>query len=167
MDNIIIEGLANLEQGFKVMIAEIPQGQQQLLDNAAEQAKTTMIAEAPKGIHRQFGTPLSESITVISPDANTRIIEPEGRNILPGNKYASAIEYGSHGGRMPNPISIALYYGVSEKVGYAIALRIKERGTPANPFVSRTYEIVQSQLEGFLDVFLMNVTSKFGEGAIA
>lgn len=162
MDNIIIQGLANLEAGFQSMIEEINPATQTLLDSAALDAKDFMSRTAPSNI----GT-LSRSIEIAAPNNTTRVIGPTARNMLPGNQYGLPVETGITYTRLPNPKSIALNLGVSEKMGWAIAIFMKNKGNrPANPFVGRTYEYMAGHLDSSINVFLMKVTGKFGEGAI-
>lgn len=163
MDKIIIEGLTNLEAGFSKMTEEIEgNAQQMLLNTAAEDVKQYMARTAPYNLGA-----LSRSIDITAPNSSTRTIGPNAKNALPGNQYGLPVETGATYSKLPNPKSIALNLGVSDRMGWAIAIFLKNRGgRPANPFVGRTYEYAQGHLDSQINVFLMTVTGKFGEGAI-
>ena len=92
-----------------------------------------------------------------------REIEPVATNIEPGNKYAVHIEHGTGPelNKVPNVESIRQYYGVDEKIAWAIALSIRERGTPANPFVSKTFTWVLSKIDNWSSVFGDKIAARY------
>jgi len=136
MISIRIDGAKEIINGLQSMAKNTDKSLSFGLDDAAKEVKEKMSNEAPKGLSRR----LSDEIDIESAGSLIRIIEPVATNFAPGTQYASNIEDGSNKGYIPNVYSISEYYGVDMKMAWAIALSTKERGTPANPFVERTYE---------------------------
>ena len=130
------------------------------LDDLAWIARSRMMVEAPK--HRGN---LATHIEISNPAPNIRVIEPAARN-RSGRKYASAVETGTKTyASLPNLANLAEDYGLSlfvnnqlNPIVVAMARTIKERGTPANPFVARTLAWVTGYIKQnkglFVDEFI-------------
>jgi len=159
MISIRIEGDKQVVSGLNNMAKGIVEDAGMALDRAAYDTQLQMKHEAPykSGV-------LAGSVSVEAPSASTRIIEPIARNFAPGNKYARPVEEGSGSGYMPNVHSIARYFGVDLKVAWAIALKIKESGTPANPFVTRTFNWIKSRIDSHLYSLLNKMTARYMAG---
>jgi len=132
----------------------------ELLDRVAKDTKDRMSIEAPKGRSLR----LSKEITIMSPDKMTRVITPEARNSS-NRMYASAVETGtSNYSTLPNLTSLSEYYGIplfvaNERRGgrgemmnpqlIGMAKAIMENGTPANPFVTRTFNFMIGKMDQY------------------
>jgi len=150
-DLIIVGGVVILIL-VVALVARGPNEARIMLDRLATETKGRMRGEAPY----KTGA-LSKSITVTVPDTFTRVIEPMATNARPGNPYGKPVETGSRPGYMPNVFSISQYFGVDMKIAFAIAKSIQQRGTPANPFVSRTYNWIESAVSSHAFSFLNNL----------
>lgn len=159
MFTIHIEGVKNIVDGLRNMSKGINPDAQTWLDESAQKTKQQMQIEAPKNT-----AALALSVTVTVPNWFTRTIEPMAKNILPGDKYALPVETGSGPGYIPNPYSIAQYYGVSERIGWAIAMSIKQKGTPARFFVSATKHWVDTMLESQVQSLLTKIIARYEAG---
>ena len=160
MITIRIDGANRVINGLNNLLKDIPNASRDiLLDQTAKQVQQTMKQEAPY----RTGA-LSGSVTIQSPNNFTRVIEPTSRNFSPGNKYALPVETGSGPGYFPNVYSIARYYAVDMKVAWAIALSIKKSGTPANPFVQRTFNWVRGQINRQLEPFTSRLVTQYVKG---
>lgn len=151
-----VTGQDNVIGGLRAMINEIPRASQTFLDRAAADTRDRMSNEAPY----RTGA-LSKNIDISVPSRFVRHIEPIARNIRPGNKYALPVETGSNPRGIPNVFSISTYFGVDMKVAFAIAKSIQDRGTPANPFVGRTYNWVRTQIDSNIVPFVRRLTSTY------
>lgn len=139
----VVDGLQKLQVGIRNEL-------ETTLDKLALAGQTRMKDEAPKmtGI-------LSSEIEVRRQPMH-REIEPVGKN-LSGQKYATFVEMGTGPGYTPNVFNIEMYFGVSRSMAWAIAKKIKESGTPANPFVERTYDWLTANLENFAGELAKNI----------
>lgn len=153
IDQGVINGLSNLRLG----ILSEPE---RILDKIADNTREKMRQEAPDG---QTGQ-LKSNIT-IRVQTNKRIIEPMASN-LGGQKYGQYVEAGTgpaggHAQYMPNVESIAKYFAVDKKLAWAMALRIKEKGTKVNDFVERTYTWLQARMSSFAGELANNITAYY------
>lgn len=166
MWNIRVQGLEEFTRKMNNMSTTIPNRASIMLDRASRDTQAKMRSEAPVG---KGG--LANSIVVTAPTKFMRVITPMVLN-RSGRSYASAVETGTRRyGTLPNLSNLAAYYGLAlyannggrlNPVVIAIAKRIKERGTPANPFVKRTFVWIQSQITKHIIPFMQGVTAKYG-----
>lgn len=152
IDKGVISGLSSLLSGMKLE-------PERILDKIADNTREKMRQEAP-----EF-TGLLRSDIHIAVETNKRIIEPVATN-LSGKKYAQYVEAGTgpaagHSQYMPNAENLALYFGASKSLAWAIALSIKEKGTKANDFVNRTYTWLQARMSGFAGELANNITAYY------
>jgi hypothetical protein len=157
-----ITGLDSFVSALMAVATSITPSMEKLLDNAAADARNKMSEEAPKN----YGT-LSDQIDVSSPDALTRIISPLASNQQTHRPYAIDVESGTgSSGPMarpyfPNYKNLATYFGVTDNIGFAIAMAIYKRGTPANPFVKRTWEWIQIQISKGIEPYFEQLRAAY------
>ena len=152
----VIKGLMNMQQA-------IDPETELALNTAASFAQIKMSQEAPIATGR-----LRESIKIKSSKFR-REIEPTAQN-LGGHKYGLFVEKGTGpaGGNapyVPNVFSIMQHYGVSKKIAWAIAMSIKQKGTPVNPFVERAFDWVEPRLKTILGDLAKRITMWYERGA--
>ena len=138
---IEVEGLKEVVGACECMVANSGQNVSDVLDRAAKDVQDRMKREAPdrKGV-------LKESISVEKVAKLIREIEPLARNVAgKGKKYAYYVEHGSDPGYWPNIESLLMYTGNNKEAAWAFAHSIHNKGTRANPFVSRTFDWAKTQ----------------------
>lgn len=157
------------DQGFITGLMEmknssIPEEAEKVLDAMAVAVMEKMKNEAP-----EFTGFLKESIA-ITRSTYQRRIQPHPRSLSGqfGRNYAYYVEGGTgpavgNSSYTPNVENIALYYGASKSLAWAIAYAIKRKGTPANPFVARTFEWIQAMKDRFAGELANNIVIRMGK----
>ncbi len=138
-----VTGLDDIAEGLSSMMNEMEPASEQALDKLAVFAANKMSAEAPKM------TGLLSSEITVAVTKGKRTIEPTAKN-WGGKKYALAVEEGSKEGYIPNVLSIERWFGVDRKTAWAIAYKIQQTGTKANPFVMRTFNAVVDEMDAIV-----------------
>jgi len=149
MLTIRIEGVEKVVSDMEKIFAKSPEMAQLMLDRLATETAGTMRSNAPN----RTGV-LRESVNVSIPSTFVRVIEPLAR-------YAAAVETGTHNyATLPNLTNIAEYFGTGDpmsRLTIAIALSIKEKGTPQRSYVMNTYEWLIGQIDREAFSFLNQV----------
>lgn len=153
-DQGTMNGLMNMKAGIKSEAERI-------LDKIADNVRAKMEQEAPEG---ESGR-LKGEIAILT-ETNKRIIEPMAKN-LSGSKYGQYVEAGTgpRGGNaryMPNVENLMNYYATTKGGAWAMAKRIQEVGTKANPFVQRTFQWLQTRISTFAGELAGNITAYYG-----
>ena len=147
-----VNALSNLAIGMK-------SEPERILDKIADNTREKMRSEAP-----EFTGYLKSDISITT-ETNKRTIEPVATN-LSGKKYGQYVEAGTgpavgHSQYMPNVENIVKYFGVDKKLAWAMALKIKEKGTKANDFVQRTFDWLQARMSTFAGELTDNITAYY------
>ncbi len=148
-DKEIIRGLENVIQG-------ISQEGTQMLNDAAMETQIMMQSEAPEATGF-----LKQSISINASSINTRIIGPDA-------EYGIYQETRDNAPQRRPPISKIMAWAEAKqfdsKAAFLIARKIAQTGYKANPFVQRTYEWVQMQIDQYIYPFLTGISARYQAG---
>jgi len=136
-----------VENGLMKMANQIDPELENALNKVALAGEQKMKNEAPK-----FTGLLKSSIRTTKYKFKREIM-PHAYS-LSSRSYGRYVERGTGpaAGRsnyLPNVYNIMNYYGVPKKIAWLIALKIKEKGTPVNPFVERTFDWLEPKIPQF------------------
>ncbi len=138
------------------MLQEIPRGSESMLDRAALETQMKMRSEAPKATGM-----LARSIDVISPKESVRVIGPEAQ-------YGYHQETRDNRPQRPPPLAKIQAWAAAKQfdstAAFLIARKIAQSGYPANPFVQRTYDWVETRIASFTEPFLAGITAQYVRG---
>lgn len=156
MINIKFQGDKEIVKGLEGVMQEISQGSVQMLDMAARETQVKMQSESPEA----SGT-LKQSISIGS-------FSPNMRTIGPDTQYGYYQETRDNLSQNRPPLAKiqawAAVKGFDSKAAFLIARKIAQSGYPANPFVQRTYEWVQGQINQHIGSFMSGIQARYVAG---
>lgn len=154
--SIHIEGMDEVIKGLNRMISETAEQKSQRLTEGAERTVQTMREEAPRATGNFRST-----INYNREGADSVLIGPSD-SAYGGRPVGITVSKGRAPGRTPPPwFAITARYGVDVASARRIAKKIGLEGTVGNPFVEKTFSLMQSVYDSLGLKAITNIANKF------